>query len=266
MNKKYLGLALVVGSVALAYASVTSSILPTGAGAYSAWTPSTGTTHYTLVDETSCNGTTDHVSTTSVGAKDSYVVSLSSVPNGATITGVSVTPCASKIKNSGTVTMSLFYRANGVDSANGAAYTLSGATPVVLSATNYSGLSISKNASTTLEVGAVLVSGTIGARLSQIGTVITYVMPPVTPTNVTSQASSTGIAVSWFSPTNDQDSFAIDRSTDGINFILVASTTNGFVRDYIDSSLSSGTYYYKVRARNILGYSAYSSTTVTTLP
>jgi titin len=162
--------------------------------------------------------------------------------------------------------MSLFYRANGVDSANGAAYTLNGATPVVLSATNYSGLSLAKNASTTLEVGAVLVSGTIGARLSQIGTVITYVMPPVTPTNITSQASTTGIVVSWSSSTNDQDYFAVERSADGVTFTQIGTTLGGYDRSYFDPSLSSGTYYYRVRAHNILGYSDYSSTTVTTLP
>lgn len=264
MNKKYLGLTI-LGVVAVAFASTTSAILPTGVGNYSAWTPSTGSTHYTLVDESSCNGTTDYVSTTAVGVRDSYAVSLSSIPDGALITGISLTPCASKIKNSGTVTMSLFYRANGVNSADGSAYTLSGATPIDLSATNYSGLSITKNASTTLEAGAVLVSGTIGARLSRLATVITYVTAPVTPTNVTSSASSTGIAITWSTTSSNQDFFSIERSTDGVNF-SVATTTPGFYRLYQDLGLTSGTYYYKLRAHNALGYSGYSSTTSTTLP
>lgn len=162
--------------------------------------------------------------------------------------------------------MSLFYRANGVNSADGATYTLSGATPVNLSVASYSGLSITKNASTTLEVGAVLVSGTIGARLSRLATVITYVTAPVIPMNVTSSATGTAsIALLWTTSSTDQDSFSIEKSTDGISF-SVATTTSGYSRSYIDMGLMSGTYYYKLRAHNALGYSAYSSTTITTLP
>lgn len=265
MNKKYLTL-LILGVTATVYATTTSSLLPTSVGTYSAWTPSTGSTHYTLVDESSCNGATDYVSTTAVGSRESFGVSLSSIPDGALITGLSLTPCASKIKNSGTVTMSLFYRANGVNSADGSAYTLSGATPVNLSATNYSSLSITKNASTTFEAGAVLVSGTIGARLSRLATVITYVTAPLIPTNVTSSATSTAsIALGWIQSSSDQDSFSIEKSTDGTNFSL-ATTTPGYYRSYIDTGLTAGTYYYKLRAYNALGYSAYSSTIVTILP
>lgn len=45
--------------------------LPTADGANTGMTPSTGTTHYNLVDETTPN-TTDYVSTTSTGVKDTY--------------------------------------------------------------------------------------------------------------------------------------------------------------------------------------------------
>ncbi|MNF87332.1 hypothetical protein D3C84_697970 [compost metagenome] len=45
--------------------------LPNGDGTYSALTPSTGTTHYTLVDEATPN-TTDYVSSSTALQKDSY--------------------------------------------------------------------------------------------------------------------------------------------------------------------------------------------------
>jgi len=40
-------------------------------GNYLQWTPSTGTTHYTLVNETPCNGATNYVSTGTNGNRDS---------------------------------------------------------------------------------------------------------------------------------------------------------------------------------------------------
>lgn len=44
---------------------------PTSDGANQTWTPSTGTTHYTLVDETTPN-TTDYVESSTAGQKDTY--------------------------------------------------------------------------------------------------------------------------------------------------------------------------------------------------
>lgn len=265
MNKKYLGLVL-ISTVALAYASVTSSIVPTGAGTYSAWTPSTGATHYTLVDEASCNGKTDYVSTTVNGNRDSYAVSLASIPTGAVITAIDVTPCASKNSNSGSSNMSVFYRLNGSNSADSATYALTGTTPVALSASSYTSLSVTKNASTTLEIGAVLSSGTAGARLSKLATVITYITAPAVPQNVTAVASSSSsLSVNWQYFTSDQDGFSIEKSLDGTNFTFLATTTK-FARSYVDGGLASGTYYYRMRAFNVVGYSVYSTTTIGVLP
>ncbi len=265
MNKKYLGL-LALGSVLLVSASVTSTLLPSGVGSYSAWTPSTGTTHYTLVDETSCNGTTDYVSTSLIGGRDSFAVSVASVPNGSVITGISIIPCASKDVNSGTANLSVFYRLNGTDSANSATYALSGKTPVTLATTTYSGLFVTKNASTTLETGVVRVSGTAGARVSRLATIITYSSIPNTPTNVRNTvSSSTNVLVQWNDTNSDEFGYFIEKSTDGINFSLIASTTPN-ATSYFDIGLATGTYSYRLRALNIAGYSGYSSTTVAVIP
>jgi titin len=165
--------------------------------------------------------------------------------------------------------MKVFYRLNGVNSADSAAYTLSGTTPTNLATTTFNFLSVSKSATTTLEAGAVYTSGTKGARLSRLATVITYVVAPtIAPTNVTAVASisPTRAVVSWTSTSSDITGFSIEKSTDGISF-AVATTTASFLRSYSDTAVtSSTTYYYRVRSVNQAGYSPYSATTSVTMP
>ncbi len=249
------------------FAATTATLLPTAEGAYLQWTPKSGSTHYTMVDESSCNGTTDYVSTTVTGNRDSYQVSLSSIPDGSTITNIAVTPCASKNKSSGSSVMNVFYRLDGVNSADQGAYSLTGTTPTNLATTNFSSLSVAKASSTALQVGAVYTSGTGGARLGRVATVITYTPPasaPSAPTNLSSfVSSSTNVFLSWTDTSSNEDGFWIERSTDGINFSFLATTT---FANYFNSSLSTGTYYYKVRAYNGIGNSAFSSTTVAVIP
>ncbi len=170
-------------------AATTSTLLPTADGAYSQFTPKSGSVHYTQVDEASCNGNTDHNRTTVVGSRDSYIVSLSSIPNNSTITQISLTPCASRNSTGGVnPQLDLFYRLNGVNSADAGAYSLTGTAPIDLLSTNFSGLSIVKTVSTTLEVGAVLTSSTKGVKLGRLATVITYTLP--SPTATTSSATN----------------------------------------------------------------------------
>ncbi len=269
MSKKYIGL-LAVGAFFVANALSTSDLLPSGVGAYSAWTPSTGTTHYTLVDESSCNGVTDYVYTSTVGNRDSYSVSLSSVPNGATITGVAITPCASRNVSNKSSVMNVFYRLNGVNSADQGSYSLTGTTPVSL-ATAYYYPYTTKTSTTTLEVGAVLTSGTGGARLSRVAAVVTYMIPaPATPSNAASSyvnASGTSyVLTTWTDNSSNEDGFYVERGTDGVNFSRIA-TTSANVTGYSDFSIVSGlTYYYQVKAFNIGGTSSSSNVTSVTIP
>lgn len=252
------GLMTLSVSTALAYSL---SVLPTSSGTYSSWSPSTGTVHYTLVDESSCNGTGDYVSTTAAGNRDSYAVSLASIPDGSVITSIAISPCASRNSNKTSV-MNVFYRLNGVNSADQGSYSLSGTTPTPLAATNYSGLSFVKAPSTSLEIGVVLTSGTGGARLSQISTTITYTPPvPAAPTNLNASiiGTSTSIGLSWTDNSSIESGFMIERSTDNVTFTILASTTAN-VTSYTDSATSIGnTYYYRVRAYNAGGNSANSN-------
>ncbi len=172
-------------SLSSALAATTATLLPVSDGNYAQWTPKAGVTHYTQVDETTCNGTTDYVSETTVGERDSYGISLSSIPDGSTITNIQITPCASRNSNGGgSSTMNVFYRYNGSNSADAGAYAVTGTTPVALSATNFASLAFVKGSTSTLEIGSVYSAGTKGVRLSRMATVVTYTpLPPIVTTS-----------------------------------------------------------------------------------
>ena len=249
-----------------AFAATTSPILPTSDGNYTQWTPSTSTVHYTMVDESVCNGTTDYNSTTVASNRDSYGISLASVPSASTITQIAIKPCASRASAGGAnPVMNVFYRANGVNSADSGGYSLTGTTPADLATTTYSGLSLIKGATSTLEVGAILTStsGMHGARLSRVATTITYT-PITAPTNLVGTATtSSSVGLTWTATTTDVTGYNVERSTNGIDWTGVASTSA--VGSYYDSGLSAVTlYYHRVRAFNSGGYSSYSNTATTT--
>lgn len=253
--------------LATTLSAATYSATPTGEGTYLQWTPKSGTVHYTQIDEATCNGNTDRVHTTVVGQRDSYTMTLTSVPSGSLITGVSITPCASRnTSGAGSSTLNVFYRLNGANSADAGAYALpTGTTPAALSATAFLGLSVDKTASTTLEVGAVYSSGDRGVRLSRLSGSVTYSTLDA-PTNATSSVVGTStVTVSWSDALSFEDSFAVSRSTDDVSYSHLA-TTSANATSYDNSGLSSGTYYYKVRAYNAGFYSGYSSTTIATVP
>ncbi len=250
----------------VASAATTGTLYPTADGTYTAWTPKSGSTHYTQVDETTCNGTTDYVSTATTGNRDSYTVSLSGIPSGSTITDIQLTPCASRNSSGGgSATMNVFYRFEGVNSADAGAYALTGTTPSALAATNFSSLSHVKGSGSSLEVGAIYTSGTKGARLSRLATVITYT-PLAAPTNLAGTASTTAaaIALTWTDNATNETGYVVDRSSDGVNYTTLA-TTSANVSSYTDSGLSLGAlYHYRVKAFNGGGSTYYATTSATT--
>ena len=237
-------------------------LLPVSDGNYTQWTPSTGSTHYTLVDETSCNGTTDYVSTATTGNRDSYGLDISSIPNGYTITKIEIKPCASRNSNGGgSSTMNVFYRWNGANSSDAGSYALTGTTPAELATTTFSSLSLSKGAGSTLEIGAVYTSGTKGARLSRIRANVTYQLNrPAAPSNLSGTvASSTQINLTWTDNSDNESNFELLRKIDSGSFLHLA-TTSADVTSYNDAGLSvNKTYEYQVRAYNSVGYSSTTS-------
>lgn len=255
--------ALTVLLVQVVLANVTSILRPSSDGAYLQWASKTGTTHYVMVDESTCNGTTDYNFTNTIGARDSYGINLASVPNGSTITAIEITPCASRNnKRGGSATMNVFYRWGGVDSADAGNYALTGTTPVQLAATTFSGLSLVRGASSNLQIGAVLSAGNKGARLSRIAVVITHT-PLATPSNLDAvNFSSSQNDLTWTDNSSNEDGFKVERSLNNQfgPFGEITSTTANVV-SYSDAGLTADqTYYYRTRAFNSGGNSGYSNT------
>ncbi|WP_160809574.1 hypothetical protein [Nitrosomonas sp. HPC101] len=71
------------------------AIYPSADGNYAEWTPSTGSDHYALVDDATPN-TTDYVSDSTVGNKDSFVMGNPPAMAGQLIYGVKVKAMANK--------------------------------------------------------------------------------------------------------------------------------------------------------------------------
>lgn len=258
-----LGLAASLFITPFVGADTTGSLLPSSDGTYLQWTPSSGSTHYTMVDETACNGKTDYNHTTTVGNRDSYGISLSSISDGSTITAIEITPCASRHNSgSGSATMNVFYRWNGADSSDAGNYALTGTTPVQLAATIFSGLTLVKGSSSALQIGAVLSAGTKGARLSRIAAVITYT-PLAAPSSLNAvTVSQTQINLTWTDNSTNEDGFKIEQSLNSQfgPWTQIATTTADVV-SYSDTGLTADqTYYYRVRAFNTAGNSGYSNT------
>jgi hypothetical protein len=248
-------------------ANTSGPLLPITDGTYTQWVPKPSPSHFAAVDETPCNGITDYNRTSVVSERDSYGISLSSVPNGATITQIDIQPCASRNSNGGTnPVMDVFYRTGGVNSADAGSYTLPNmnVAPIELATTSFSGLSITKGDTSTLEVGAVLTSGTRGARVSRIATTLTYTSLTA-PTALTGTATTTSqIGLSWTDTSSNEDGFNVEHSTDAVNWAPIATTTAN-VSSFYDTGLSAGTtYYHRVRAFNSGAYTGYTNVSTTT--
>lgn len=91
---------------------------------------------------------------------------------------------------------------------------------------------------------------------------LTYVeQPPAAPTGlIASPASSTQINLSWTDNATNETRFNIERSTDGVAFSQVGSTTAD-ATEYQDGGLAPVTQYtYRVRAFNAVGESGNTNT------
>ncbi|MBI2039292.1 MAG: hypothetical protein HYT22_03380 [Candidatus Niyogibacteria bacterium] len=190
-NKKALfGGGILVGLAALAFngafftTRTTDTLLPEFPGIYREW--GQNLKEGILVNEQACNGTGSYDFANVIGARDSYRVDLSSIPDNSVIKKIRIIPCASLnqlLPSDEPTAMNVFYRFNNIQSADKGNYVLTGTTPRTLYATTFDGLLLpvitsapraSGRSDSTLEIGAVLSSGIGGARLSRIATIITY--------------------------------------------------------------------------------------------
>lgn len=84
---------------------------------------------------------------------------------------------------------------------------------------------------------------------------------PLAPSDMGAAANgSSAISLSWTDNSSDETGFKVERSTDGSTWSQIATVGAG-VTSYTDTGLAGGTlYYYRVRAYNDNGNSAYSNT------
>src|SRR6185436_3539436 len=92
-------------------------------------------------------------------------------------------------------------------------------------------------------------------------------VPPTAPSALTAAAvSSSQINLQWADNAGNETGFKLERSTDGFSFSEIA-TLGANVTSYSDTGLNcTTTYYYRVRASNASGNSAYSGTASATTP
>ena len=92
--------------------------------------------------------------------------------------------------------------------------------------------------------------------------------PPAAPSALTATAvSSTRIDLSWIDKSGDEDQFRIERKTGAAGTYAQIATVGANTTGYSDITLVAGTtYYYRVRAWNASGDSAYSNEAWTTTP
>ena len=90
---------------------------------------------------------------------------------------------------------------------------------------------------------------------------------PASPSSLSASATSTSsVAVSWADNSTDESGFKVERSANGVDFAEIASL-GANTASFADTGLSIRTsYWYRVRAFNGVGNSAYSNTGSVTTP
>jgi Concanavalin A-like lectin/glucanases superfamily len=108
--------------------------------------------------------------------------------------------------------------------------------------------------------------GTSGA-LAVFGLVTPPTTSPQAPSNLTASALGPAqVRLNWVDNSDNEAGFKIERSTDNVNFAQI-DVSSANTNSYTDTTAnSSTTYYYRIRATNIIGDSAYTSTASATTP
>jgi len=130
--------------------------------------------------------------------------------------------------------------------------------------TDYSDLTLQPATQYSYRVAAINTAGSSG--FSNVVDATTLISLPAAPTNLALTAySAIRIDLTWVDNSDNETGFAVDRSTDGVNFVpvvtLPANTTL-----YSDIGLTPGTQYdYRIRAVNAAGSTSSPTNFVYTL-
>jgi predicted phage tail protein len=128
-------------------------------------------------------------------------------------------------------------------------------------ATGYSDLGVTASTTYFYRVRAFNNTGFSGYSNTASATTASAGSAPAAPANLTAApASKSQINLLWTDKATNEDGFKVERSTDGINFALIG-TLGANVTSFPSTGLQSNKqYYFRVRASNSFGNSAYSNT------
>lgn len=103
-------------------------------------------------------------------------------------------------------------------------------------------------------------------RTSAYSNTVSYTTPalPSPGTLAGTVVSGTEINLDWSDPASDEDGYEILRSTDGINFAVVATLSTSATSLTVTGLASNTTYYFKLRSYNVMGSSHSNVVSVTT--
>lgn len=101
----------------------------------------------------------------------------------------------------------------------------------------------------------------------RVGTTAVAPTAPAAPSSLaTSGVSSASVALRWSDNSSNETGFKVERSADGVNYAEIATLGAG-TTSFTDNAVSARTsYYYRARAYNSVGASAYSNTVSVTTP
>jgi PKD repeat protein len=124
--------------------------------------------------------------------------------------------------------------------------------------TSYSDLGLTPNTTYYYRVRCFL--GPTYSPYSNISSATTMAVI-ATPTSLTAVAtSSTSINLNWVDNANNETSYKVERSLNGVNFTEIAGSLPANATSYTDVGLTAGVlYFYRVRASNGTNFSNYSN-------
>ncbi|HEX8676735.1 MAG TPA: kelch repeat-containing protein, partial [Segetibacter sp.] len=122
------------------------------------------------------------------------------------------------------------------------------------------------------ELEAVSLNGNLYSIAGTNGTYRNYnfqlILPPVAPSALTATAiSSSQINLKWRDNAKNETSYTVQRATASAGPFAVIATLGANAVSYSNTGLTAAkTYYYRVKANNTAGSSAYSNTASATTP
>ncbi len=133
-------------------------------------------------------------------------------------------------------------------------------TTTAANSTSYSNTGLAAGTTYYFRIRSANVEGSSTYTLEVSATTV-QLSPPIAPTELTAAAASpTSIILNWNDASDNEAGFEVERSLiAGSGFALV-STTQPNAASYTDTNLSPvTTYYYRIRAKNTGGNSAYTT-------